>query len=65
NQIRSALLITPALVEGVALPVRLSAGIAAYPDHALAAREIMLAAERALREAKETGRDKVVLARPL
>ncbi|MGQ0701796.1 MAG: diguanylate cyclase domain-containing protein [Gemmatimonadales bacterium] len=61
NEIRAALLAAPPQVEGVAFPVRLSAGIAAYPDHALGSRELVLVAERALREAKETGRDKVVL----
>lgn len=62
NEIRSALLTSPPQVEGIPFPVRLSGGIAAYPDHGLATRDIILAAERALKEAKDTGRDKVLIA---
>ncbi len=63
NEIRSTLLTTPPQVEGTPLPVRLSGGIAAYPDNGLGTRDIILAAERALREAKDTGRDKVLIAK--
>jgi len=38
--------------------------VAGYPDHAVDMRELMLAAERALRQAKETGRDRVVAGAP-
>jgi diguanylate cyclase (GGDEF)-like protein len=60
EQIRAAVIASPPVVEGTPLPVRLSAGVAGYPDHAIDMRELMLAAERALRHAKETGRDRVV-----
>ncbi|HLG05437.1 MAG TPA: diguanylate cyclase, partial [Gemmatimonadales bacterium] len=63
DEIRSALLASPPQVEGTALPIRLSAGIAVYGDQALSSRELVLAAERALRQAKETGRDRIVVAR--
>jgi len=62
EEIRRAVVATPPIVEGTPLPVRFSAGIAAYPDHALGMRELVLAAERALRSAKDTGRDRVVVA---
>jgi diguanylate cyclase (GGDEF)-like protein len=63
EEIRKAVVAAPPTVEGTSLPVRFSAGIAAYyPDHAIGMRELVLAAERALRGAKETGRDRVVVA---
>jgi diguanylate cyclase (GGDEF)-like protein len=62
ENIRSALAARPAIVDGAPLPVRLSAGVASYPDHAVGVRELLLASERALRAAKEGGRDKVVVA---
>jgi GGDEF domain-containing protein len=62
ENIRSALAAKPAIVDGAPLPVRLSAGVASYPDHAVGVRELLLASERALRAAKEGGRDKVVVA---
>jgi len=63
EEIRRAVVAAPPTVEGTPLPVRFSAGIAAYyPDRAVGMRELVLAAERALRGAKRTGRDKVVVA---
>jgi diguanylate cyclase (GGDEF)-like protein len=62
EQIRFALESSPPEIGGAMIPVRLSAGVAAYPDHAVGPRELLAAAERALREAKETGRDRVVIA---
>jgi diguanylate cyclase (GGDEF)-like protein len=61
DQIRAAVVATPPVVEGTPLPVRLSGGVAGYPEHAVGMRELLLAAERALRHAKETGRDRVSL----
>jgi diguanylate cyclase (GGDEF)-like protein len=61
EKVRAALAATPALIDGAAIPVRLSVGIAGYPDHAIGTRELVLAAERALRYAKETGRDRVAV----
>ncbi len=62
ENIRSTLASRPPVVEGTPLPARLSAGVTSYPDQAIGIRELLLAAERALRSAKETGRDRVVTA---
>jgi diguanylate cyclase (GGDEF)-like protein len=62
DEIRRAVEAAPPIVEGTPMPVRLSGGIAAYPDHAVGMRELVLAAERALQQAKQTGRDRVVVA---
>ena len=59
EQIRAAVMASPPVVEGTPMPVRLSGGVAGYPEHAIGMRELLLAAERALRQAKETGRDRV------
>jgi len=61
EQIRAAVLAVPPVVEGTPMPVRLSGGVAGYPEHAVGMRELLLAAERALRQAKETGRDRVLV----
>jgi len=61
EQIRSGVILNPPVIEGVPMPVRLSGGVAAYPDHAVGMLELLLAAERALRHAKETGRDRVAV----
>ena len=59
EKIRGALATNPASIDGTPAAVRLSVGIAGYPDHAIGSRYLVLAAERALRHAKETGRDRV------
>jgi diguanylate cyclase (GGDEF)-like protein len=61
EQIRAAVVAVPPVVEGTPMPVRLSGGVAGYPEHAIGMRELLLAAERALRQAKETGRDRVAV----
>lgn len=62
NQIRTALLDRPPMVEETPFPIRLSAGIASSGSSlAASARDVIWEAEHALREAKETGRDKVVV----
>ncbi|MCL4503498.1 MAG: diguanylate cyclase [Deltaproteobacteria bacterium] len=43
-------------------PVTTSVGVAVYPDHGSSAKEIIRAAESALRRAKTEGRDQVVVA---
>ncbi len=45
-------------------PVTFSAGVAMVPDHGNNAEALVRAADRALYMAKETGRDRVVVARP-
>lgn len=62
NQIRTVLLDRPPMVEETAFPVRLSAGIASSGSSlAASARDVIWEAEQALLEAKQTGRDKVVV----
>ncbi|HSE53532.1 MAG TPA: diguanylate cyclase [Gemmatimonadales bacterium] len=61
EQIRAAVNSAPPLIEGFPIPIRLSGGVAGYPDHAVGMLELLLAAERALRHAKETGRDRVTV----
>jgi diguanylate cyclase (GGDEF)-like protein len=61
EQIRASVVNNPPVVEGTPMPVRLSGGVAGYPEHAVGMRELLLAAERALRQAKETGRDRVAV----
>ena len=65
EKIRGAVESAPPVVEETPMPVRLSGGLAGYPAHASGGRELLLAAEHALREAKATGRDKVVVAQPI
>jgi diguanylate cyclase (GGDEF)-like protein len=54
-------------IEGVPLgaPVTLSLGVAAYPDHARSAAELVDAADRAMAAAKQAGRNRMVMARPV
>ena len=59
EKIREALATNPAVIDRSEATVRVSVGIAGYPDHAIDTRDLVLAAERALRHAKETGRDRV------
>lgn len=64
EKMREALTAQPPMVDGVAMPVRVSAGVSGYPEHATTARGLVHAAERALRVAKETGRDRVEVLTP-
>lgn len=43
-------------------PVTVSCGVAIFPDHGRTCTELTEAADRALYVAKQTGRDKVVVA---
>ncbi len=49
-------------VNGLDIPVTVSIGGAAYPDHASSARELVECADQAMYQAKEDGRDCVRLA---
>jgi len=44
------------------VPISLSLGIAAYPDHAVGAEALMKAADQALMRAKAEGKHRVVMA---
>jgi diguanylate cyclase (GGDEF)-like protein len=52
----------PLLIEGEWVPISLSLGIAAYPDHAEGAEALMKAADQALMRAKAEGKHRVVMA---
>lgn len=52
----------PLLLEGEWVPISLSVGIAAYPDHAEGAEALLKAADQALMRAKAEGKHRVVMA---
>ncbi|MBS1767672.1 MAG: GGDEF domain-containing protein [Acidobacteria bacterium] len=52
----------PLLLEGEWVPISLSVGIAAYPDHAVGAESLLKAADQALMRAKAEGKHRVVMA---
>ena len=52
----------PLLLEGEWVPISLSLGVAAYPDHADGAEALLKAADQALMKAKAEGKHRVVLA---
>ncbi|HJU83672.1 MAG TPA: GGDEF domain-containing protein [Holophagaceae bacterium] len=54
---------SPLLIDGEWVPVSLSVGIAAFPEHAAGAEALLAASDRALMEAKRAGKHRVVMAR--
>ena len=56
---RRAVANVPVDVSGVAVPVTISVGGACMPDHAASGEELVRIADRALYEAKESGRNRV------
>ncbi len=62
EKVRAAVSGNPCPIGGSSVTVRLSAGVACYPDHGTTAEEIFRAADRALNTAKRSGRDQVVVA---
>jgi diguanylate cyclase (GGDEF)-like protein len=63
EKIRAAIADTPASFGDLPLRVRVSAGVASYPNHGSAAQDILRAADRALQAAKGAGRDRTVVAK--
>ncbi len=64
NQLRQNLVERPPEVEGIHFPIRVSAGIASTASTgAIAGSDLLWEAEQALLDAKQTGRDKVVIAK--
>ena len=53
----------PLLIEGEWVPISLSLGIAAFPQHAEGADALLKAADRALMQAKAEGKHRVVMAK--
>jgi diguanylate cyclase (GGDEF)-like protein len=53
----------PLLIDGEWVPVSLSVGIAAFPEHAAGAEALVAASDRALMEAKRAGKHRVIVAR--
>ncbi len=53
----------PLLIDGEWVPVSLSVGIAAFPEHAAGAEALLAASDKALMEAKRAGKHRVVMAR--
>ncbi len=62
EKIRSAVAATPLAIGGESVPVRISVGVACYPDRSGAGADVVRAADKALAKAKQTGRDRVVVA---
>jgi diguanylate cyclase (GGDEF)-like protein len=60
--LRARVAVEPILFQGAALgPVTLSVGIACYPEGVVDPRDLMERADEALYQAKQTGRDRVVV----
>ena len=62
DRIRAALARTPVEVDGAAIPVTVSVGVALLPAGATDVTQALAAADRALYAAKAAGRDRVALA---
>jgi diguanylate cyclase (GGDEF)-like protein len=64
EKIKEAMVAEPFAAGDALVPVSVSIGVAAYPDHGLSVPEIISAADAALYRAKAGGRDRVEEARP-
>lgn len=63
RKLREALVSSPAVTsDGLIIPVRVSVGVATFPDDGPTANALTAAADRALYGAKSSGRDRVSLA---
>jgi diguanylate cyclase (GGDEF)-like protein len=64
EKVRQVMVAEPFLAGDAVVPVSVSIGAAAYPDHGLSVAEIVAAADAALYRAKAAGRNRVEEARP-
>jgi diguanylate cyclase (GGDEF)-like protein len=62
--LRAAVEIMPIRTPQSQINVTISVGAAVFPEHARSAEELLLVADAALYEAKETGRNRIVMASP-
>ena len=63
-KVREVVANEPFVAGSASIPVTVSVGAAAYPDHGLSAGDLLAAADAALYRAKENGRDRVEEAEP-
>ncbi|MCC7134419.1 MAG: diguanylate cyclase, partial [Gemmatimonadales bacterium] len=62
NKIRTAVAEAPVSVGTGEVVVRISGGVACYPDHGASGVDVLRAADRALTAGKGAGRDRVAAA---
>ncbi len=62
NKIRQAVAETALSLGGAEVTVRVSGGVASYPDHGASGVDVLRAADRAMGIAKGAGRDQVAAA---
>jgi diguanylate cyclase (GGDEF)-like protein len=63
--LRAAVEIMPIRTPQSQINVTISVGAAVFPEHARTAEELLVVADSALYEAKESGRNRVVMASPV
>jgi diguanylate cyclase (GGDEF)-like protein len=61
EKLRAAVSREPVSAGSASIPIRVSVGVASYPEHAASAQDLIRAADRALARAKSSGRDRVVV----
>ena len=61
EKLRGSIQASPLVHGADSVPLRVSIGVGCYPDHGNSAPEILGSAEKALGQAKGTGRDRVVI----
>ncbi|MBV8234334.1 MAG: GGDEF domain-containing protein, partial [Acidimicrobiia bacterium] len=64
DKVREVVADEPFAAGSVSIPVTVSVGAAAYPDHGLSTVDLLAAADAALYRAKENGRNRVEEAEP-
>jgi diguanylate cyclase (GGDEF)-like protein len=64
SKVREVVAAEPFAAGAASIPVTVSVGAAAYPDHGLSGPDLLAAADAALYQAKANGRDRVEEAEP-